>query len=299
MKTFITFWNNYDAVTEEVVRAKSNRAARKSGMRQYSAAAALMSTSENNSGESGWSHLKKILRHFKSEAEPYKDPSTGITVGRYNAADTQTGSFDIKIQNKEGETEGIEVVSGGGKMFLSMRGHKPTETSPGISIEDLEKKPGWSKIVAEYPDGKTNNAQEKIRDTKVKPFRRLGSALARTITTQKHSGMEEIEKNMKAKHWMIGDHIIPVGSLSHFIHRMSTTQGSPTSPRLAVRVANIIDPRKTKTGEAKKTGTEKSWHIELNNMLHTFTPQELETYGGIRRIRDIQQPAAETTTQQN
>jgi hypothetical protein len=292
--TFKKFLKEYHSITEEMIREKSDRAARRSGLKQYSAAASLIATHKNNTAESGWRYLKKIVKHFSTSSEPYTDTATGITVGKFNAADSATGSHDITMTGKDGKPEGVEVVGGGGKMFLSMRNHKPTTNNPtGITPEELAKRPGWASIAAEYQrrtkrkDGTViPGVEDKIEDTTNKPFRRLGSAFARDIVSRKHVGMEDIERNMTAKHWMIGDHLIPVGSLSHFVHRMSTTQGSPKSPRLAVRVSNIIDPTKTGTGEAKKIATEKNWHIQLNTMLHGYTPEQLSQYG-ITRVRNI------------
>jgi hypothetical protein len=170
----------------------------------------------------------KIHSHFEDNQNT-SHTQDGITVHRYTTPDIGKDISDIVLGAEHGPLQGgIEVVSGAGKMFFSKRGHKSggidfIKSSPSLRGFELE------------PEAAT-----KISDPS--GFRRVGRSVARNIQTRKHSAISELEGNMKAKHWLIGEHLIPVGNLSHFVSSSFMTQGGPKTPRLAVRVGGLINP---------------------------------------------------------
>ncbi len=232
------------------------------GKGQYSAAAKLISflTKSPHSETHG-----RVHSHFENpKNQAYTE--NGITVSRYTTPDTGKDISDIVLGSEHGPLQGgVEVVSGAGKMFFSKRSHKSggvdfIKSSPSLRGFELE------------PDAAT-----KISDPT--GFRRVGRSVARNIQTRKHSAIGELEANMKAKHWLIGEHLIPAGNLSHFVSSSFMTQGEAKTPRLAVRIGGVTNPENP---GSRAVGSEKNWHEKLNTMLHSFTPEQLKRYGVTR-----------------
>lgn len=232
------------------------------GKGQYSAAAKLISFL------TGASHPEihgKVHSHFENKNnQTYTEK--GITVNRYTTPDTGKDISDIVLGSEHGPFQGgVEVVSGAGKMFFSKRSHK----SGGVDL--IKSTPSLRGFELEH------DAEAKIEDPI--GFRRVGRSVARNIQTRKHSAIGELEANMKAKHWLVGEHLIPAGNLSHFVSSSFMTQGEEKTPRLAVRIGGVINPENP---GSRPIGSEKNWHEKLNTMLHSFTPQQLKTYGVTR-----------------
>jgi hypothetical protein len=232
------------------------------GLSQYSAAAKLM----RHLTKGTQPNLEQTIQsHFQNRSNTEYNQS-GMTVRRYTSPDIGKDLHDIHVGPEHEKLQGgIEVVSGGGKMFFSKRSHK----SEGLS--GLQNIPALKGMEFEP------QANTKISDPT--GFRRVGRSVARNIETKQHSAMSELEKSMKAKHWLIGDHVIPVGNLSHFVSSSFMTQGQPSAPRLAVRVGGIVNPEQPGT---KSVGSEKNWHKKLNDMLHSFDDKQLDKYGVTR-----------------
>ena len=133
---------------------------------------------------------------------------------------------------------------------------------------------------------------------------RIGTSAWRRLTTRqgdfpgivtrdnqgRHIGMKEIEDHMAktgVTHWAVGDHLIPVGNLSHFIHRIVITQKDDTdkatdknttntkSARLAVRASGIVDPT---SKDRIRIGTESNWHDRLGKLLTSWSDDKHKNY---------------------
>jgi len=235
---------------------------KEAGQAQYSAAAKLVRYLTKAPHE----NLEQTIRgHFETGNNP-EYTQNGMTVRRYTSPDIGKDVHDIHLGPEHKTLQGgIEVVSGAGKMFFSKRSHK-TEGLAGLqkipALRGMEFEPEASTKISD-PTG----------------FRRVGRSVSRNIETKQHSAMSELEKSMKSKHWLIGEHLIPVGNLSHFVSSSFMTQGEHSTPRLAVRVGGIINPEQPGT---KPIGSEKNWHKNLNNLLHSFNDKQLATYGVTR-----------------
>jgi hypothetical protein len=232
------------------------------GKGQYTAAAKLTSFLTKKPYEEVHG---KLHSHFE-DSQNTSHTEDGITVHRYTTPDTGKDISDIVLGSEHGPLQGgVEVVSGAGKMFFSKRGHKSggidfIKSSPTLRGFELE------------PEAAT-----KISDPT--GFRRVGRSVARDIQTRKHSAIGELEANMKAKHWLIGEHLISAGNLSHFVSSSFMTQGETKTPRLSVRIGGVINPENP---GSKPIASEKNWHTQLNTLLHSFKPEQLQKYGVTR-----------------
>jgi len=260
------------------------------GIHQYHVAAKLIAKQLQPDHPHSNSDLlfRHITKHFKNPKRPnFTHPDfPEITVNRYS-----THGMDVVTKDKN-----IEVVGGGGKMLSSRRG---VIKSPQGATDLLD--PEKSKhLIGAILRNAINRKELDPQETQT----RIGTSAWRRLTTRqgdfpgivtrdnqgRHIGMKEIENHMAktgVTHWAVGDHLIPVGNLSHFIHRIVITQKDDTdkatdknttntkSARLAVRASGIVDPT---SKEPIRIGTESNWHDQLGKLLTSWSDDKHKDY---------------------
>jgi len=246
---------------------------------------------------------------------------TSVTVGRVNAP----GVHDIQYSHN-GQPRRVEVVGGPGKMLWSARtgnkkvtmeelhgpnalpeykfitgliGHaiKTRELNPRV-LQSRLADPGFRRLTSPFSERKDAPSVGKLTPDEEQHV----GIIHRDETHGHHTGMEYVENYIRGQqnpttHWAIGNHLVPVGNLKHFVGSLAITQGGrvggKTVPRLALRVRSIVDPtNKDKNGRAQTYGSgEKTWHTDLDKLFHEWSTSEegrakLSHYG-IERIPDV------------
>lgn len=233
--------------------------------------------------------FRHITKHFKKNKKHpnFTHPDLpGVTVNRYS-----THGMDVVAGDKN-----IEVVGGGGKMLSSRRGVVKSPQG-AIDLLDAEKSEHLvGDIIRNAIKRKELDPQETQTRIRTSGWRRLTTrygdfpGIVTRDNQGRHIGMKEIEDHMAktgVTHWAVGDHLIPVGNLSHFIHRIVITQKDDTdkatsqntrntkSARLAVRASGIVDPT---SKEPIRIGTDSDWHNKLGELLTSWSDSEHKDY---------------------
>lgn len=253
------------------------------GIHQYQVAAKLIAKSlkQNHPHSDPDVLFQHITNHFKNtDHDSFTHPDAlGISVNRYS-----THGMDVVAGKKN-----IEVVGGGGKMLSSRRGVVKSPQGANDLLDPEKTTHLVGSILRNAIDRKELDPQETQTRIATSAWRRLTTrsgdfpGIVTRDNKGRHIGMKEIEDHMAktgVTHWAVGDHLIPVGNLSHFVHRIVITQkddtdkatdkntGNTKSARLAVRVSGIVDPS---SKEGFRIGTESNWHNQLGKLLTSWS----------------------------
>ena len=312
---FLRFINEGRATDPIAAAAK----AAQSGKYQYSLAARLAIGENPNLGYADT--IRGVEEGFGNnpQSREHQIQNTSIRVGRFNRPDKSDNENEPRhdlTYSKNGKIRRVEAIGGAGKMLwskrtgatkLSFEQLTDKESHPllaGIVNSAIENKGLSPTILRGRLQGTRHRrltspvTEEDIKSLGLSSTENHVGIVHRDPSTNVHTGMEYLEKHINNEgtgttHWAIGDHLVPVGALKHFVGKMVITQGSHRTPRIALRVGSVVDPlEKVAEGKTKThLGTEKTWHTTLNNILHAMGTKDegrqmLERLG-IEKIPDI------------